>query len=295
MVRSTVETDIKQQVRDFYDQVGWKEASDGFYQNAHYEDLRPVSREYIHRCHLRVQEHLRPAGHYLLDAGSGPIQYPEYLEYSRDYQYRICADISIVALREARKRMGKRGLFVVADIASLPFKPGVFEGIVSLHTIHHLPAEEHLLAYQELYRTLAPACTAVVVNGWDTSPLGSLSKALVRGVEKLYALKQRFSRAPQPGKKGKVKGSAGSGLVQQMPKGTYVCKHDPTWLMREVGTLMPLEIWVWRSVSVQFLRTFIHARRGGEKLLRGLFWLEERFPHFFGENGVYPLVVLSKR
>src|SRR5512135_432125 len=110
------ETQIKQQVRQFYDQVGWQEQSDGFYQNASYEDLRPVSHEYIHKCHLRVLHHLNPSGKFLLDAGSGPIQYPEYLEYSHGYQHRVCADISIVALQEARKRIGNHGLFVVGDI-----------------------------------------------------------------------------------------------------------------------------------------------------------------------------------
>src|SRR5574341_1011961 len=75
--------DIKQQVKAFYDQVGWQEVGEGVYQNARYEDLRPVARDYIHRCHLRLLRHLKPAGRYLLDAGCGPIQYPEYLEYSQ--------------------------------------------------------------------------------------------------------------------------------------------------------------------------------------------------------------------
>src|SRR5512135_2236984 len=140
------DTEIKQQVRQFYDQVGWQAESDGFYQNASYEDLRPVSHEYIHRCHLRVMRHLNPSGRYLLDAGSGPIQYPEYLEYSKGYQYRVCADISLVALQQARKRIGEHGLFVVCDVAHLPFKDHTFDGAVSLHTLHHLPAEQHVRA-----------------------------------------------------------------------------------------------------------------------------------------------------
>ncbi len=73
------ESDIKQDVREFYDLVGWKQIGEDIYQNARYEDLRPVSREYIHRCHVRVTRHLNREGEYLLDAGSGPIQYPEYL------------------------------------------------------------------------------------------------------------------------------------------------------------------------------------------------------------------------
>src|SRR4030067_3629467 len=104
------EIEIKHQVREFYDRVGGQEASDGFYQNATYEDLRPVARDYIHKCHLRVLRYLNPSGRFLLDAGSGPIQYPEYLEYSKSYQARVCADISIIALKEARKRIGSPGL-----------------------------------------------------------------------------------------------------------------------------------------------------------------------------------------
>jgi hypothetical protein len=57
---------------------------------------------------------------------------------------------------------------------------------------------------------------------------------------------------------------------------------------------MPVEIRVWRSVSVRFLRTFIHDGKGGRQLLRLLAWLEERFPRFFGEKGVYPLIVIRK-
>ena len=61
----------KQQVREFYDQIGWSQAADGLYQNARYEDLRPVSEEYIHRAHLRIGRHLDSTGNLFLDAGSG--------------------------------------------------------------------------------------------------------------------------------------------------------------------------------------------------------------------------------
>ena len=124
-----MDRDIKQEVRQFYDRVGWQKVADGVYQNARYEDLRPVASEYIHRCHLRVNRHLRQGGRFLLDAGSGPIQYPEYLTYSQTYQKRVCLDISIVALQEARQRIGERGVYVVADVANLPFQTAVFDGI----------------------------------------------------------------------------------------------------------------------------------------------------------------------
>jgi SAM-dependent methyltransferase len=289
-----VETDIKQQVREFYDQVGWQEAGAGQYQNARYEDLRPVAREYIHRCHLRVSRHLKPAGKYFLDAGSGPIQYSEYLEYSRGYLARVCADISFVALQEARRRIGDRrsgghGLFVVADVANLPFKRETFDGVVSLHTIHHLPEDEHPQAYAELQRVLSLGSAAVVVNGWDNPPLMRLFTYIIRWKKTLWLAARRLLRGT-PASPGLRKFN--QALDEPEPKGTFVSKNIASRLKQEIGATIPLDILVWRSVSVRFLRAFVHPRLGGRGFLRLLYWLEERFPHFFGENGQYPLIVL---
>ena len=105
--RKQMTNDTKQKVREFYDEIGWQPGDGGHYQNARYEDLRPVSREYIHRTRLRVMNGLIPTGKFLLDAGSGPVQYEEYKAYSQGYQKRVCLDISIQALREARNRIGR--------------------------------------------------------------------------------------------------------------------------------------------------------------------------------------------
>ena len=282
------DTEIKHQVREFYDLVGWQEQSDGFYQNASYEDLRPVSHEYIHKCHLRVLRHLNPTGHLLLDAGSGPIQYPEYLEYSKGYQRRVCADISLVALREAHKRIGNHGLYVVCDVANLPFKSDCFDGEVSLHTLHHLPPDEHIRAYQELHRTLAKAGRAVIVNGLDSPPLTTFLDFWIDLFERLHA----FFR-PQPGVTKLSRASIPSN-DQTKARGTYVRKQNAAWLQMEIGRLMPIQIWCWRCISVRFLRTFIHQHLAGGFLLKLIYWLEELFPHFLGKNGQYPLIALGK-
>jgi len=150
-------SDLKQQVGKFYDQVGWQKEADGMYQNAQYEDLRPVSAEYIARAHARVARYLPKHGRYLLDAGSGPVQYEAYLAYSAGFERRVCLDLSFVALQEARAKLGEHGFYVVGDIAQLPFKPEAFDGIVSLHTIHHLPVEEKADCYLGLcIAALAP-------------------------------------------------------------------------------------------------------------------------------------------
>ncbi len=283
------EDSIKKDVRLFYDQVGWQKVSSGVYQNAEYEDLRPVSRAYIHKCHLRINRHLNPQGKYLLDAGSGPIQYPEYLTYSAGYQYRVCLDISIVALLDARKRVGAHGLCVVADVANLPFAEGVMDGVVSLHTLHHLTADDYLPAYHELKRVMKSSARAVVVNGWGDSALMNAFRRPILFMEKLT----RRREVQLHGEKKEEK--AGQPKPAAKPEGTFVHKLDAQGLRALLGADFPVEIRVWRSVSVRFLRAVIQPWLLGRLWLAILYGLEEIFPKYFGEKGQYPLITFSKK
>jgi len=266
------EENIKKSVREFYNQVGWQTIGDMLYQNAQYEDLRPVSQEYLHRCHMRVKRHLAPEGMYYLDAGSGPVQYPEYLTYSEGYQARVCMDISIVALKEARKRVGEHGLYVVADITRLPFKSDLFDGTTALHTIHHVPMDEKRLAYDELHRTLKPGRQMVVVDGWTHSPmtnrlLGWMAlmrrlRALIKdknGTDEEGGSEQQGEPAPSP------QGEASS------PTGTFVDKFTADGMIDLLSGAMDFDILVWRSVSVSFLRSVIHPDWGGRTWRKPLF------------------------
>jgi SAM-dependent methyltransferase len=254
-----------------------------------------------------VKRYLKPSGRYLLDAGSGPVQYAEYLTYSEKYQRRVCVDISIVALQEARRRIGDHGLFVVADIAALPFRSEPFEGVVSLHTLHHLPLNEQAKAYEELYRVLRPGSTAVVVNGWTDSPLMRRMRWLVRMMERVVGMAaglarrvrgkgaaQKAVRAQNPSSTQSVPEPVPSRSVGTREEGTFINKLDAGWLEQNIGGKMRYEIYPWRSVSVRFLRAVIHEASGGRLWLRLIFWLEERFPHFFAEKGQYPMVIIRK-
>ena len=250
-----------------------------FTRNARYEDLRPVARDYIHNCHMRVKRHLASKGRFLLDAGSGPIQYPEYLTYSEDYQYRVCVDLSIVAMQEAAKRTGDHGLFVVADIANLPFKESVFDGVVSLHTIHHVPGPEKGNAYRELYRVMKPERSGVVVNGWTVSPMMVHSQWLVRLMERIGGrIARKRGNASKPEKTLAEKEETTKQEAQ--PTGTFIQKQDPAWLEKELQGIR-YEIFVWRSVSVRWMRAIIHKQLAGRFLLKVLYWKEELMPHFF--------------
>jgi SAM-dependent methyltransferase len=280
------EADVKAQVRAFYDSVGWRQVGEGLYQNARYEDLRPVSRDYIHRCHLRVARVLPHGGRFLLDAGSGPIQYPEYLEYSRGFERRVCLDLSRAALLEARARIGPHGLYVVGDIAALPFPKNTFGGLVSLHTVHHLPAGEHRAAFLDFLRVMAPGARAVVVTSWGSSSL--LMRALAGPIAAAFWMQRLYRRLRRLGEPDRVPLEAGE------PTATFTYKPDYRWVRRELKDLPGLEIRVWRSVSTSFLRAFIHRRLRGDIFLRVLFAAEERLPRIMGRLGQYPAILFGK-
>jgi ubiquinone/menaquinone biosynthesis C-methylase UbiE len=292
------ENDAKENVRKFYDNVGWQMVDEDLYQNAQYEDLRPVSWEYIHRCHMRVNRHLAKEGCYFLDAGSGPVQYPEYLTYSEGYRIRVCTDISIVALKEARKRLGDHGRYVVSDIAHLPFKSETFDGIVSLHTVHHVPMEDKITAYEELYRTLNPGKKMVVVNGWTKAPLMASLTRLMHSVKQvrgwwLRTVKKQAVETEQAEVENRVPPTEKPEKPKR-PAGTFVEKLDAEWLIEALEGRMDYEILVWRSVSVSFLRSVIYPDWGGRFWLKVLFLLEDIFPRILGRIGQYPLVVVTK-
>ena len=281
----------KQEVGEFYNKVGWQSEGDGLYQNAEYEDLRDVSKRYIAHAHERVGKHLPKTGKFLLDAGSGPVQYKAYEKYSEGYEKRVCADLSYVAMQEARKKLGYKGFYVVADVANLPFRKEAFDGIVSLHTIHHLPIEEKGGAYIDMYQCLKPGGTMVTVDGWGEHKLYGFW-------QKVIALARRLRGVPKQSQVNQIEAHQATAdettPKQNGPAGTHVVKTSAAWFKSVIGDKLPWQIRSWRSVSVRFLREVVPDNCFGKFLLLNLSWLEDCFPRYFGENGQYPLIVFKK-
>ncbi len=259
----------KQTVIDFYNNIGWKKGKDdNFIDALKYEDLRHVAKKYIHNCHLRINRYLKPKGKYLLDAGSGPIQYQEYFSYSKGYKYRVCVDISFLALKEAKKRLGKKGIYILADLTNLPFKNDCFDGAVSLHVIYHIPKVEQKNALREIYRTLKQSSTATVVYTWPSrfSLLSTVAKIARRiGLLKKIDNKQEFYFYPQ----------------------------NRNFIITGLG--FRVNIYVWRSLSVDFTRKYIKEYFFGRQILKIVYLLEDVFPKLMGRIGRYPLFVISKK
>jgi len=270
----------KIETRNFYDQSGWKSDGKGvFVDTKRFEDLRPVSRDYVHNSHLRVKKQIANGGRYLLDVACGPVQYPEYIDYSENYDYRVCVDISVAALKEAQKRIGDKGIYVIGDITNLPLNDNVVDSVISLHTIYHVPADEQARAFREIYRVLCPGGKGVVVYSWGRHSLLMcllfFPYYFVRPIVRLVRTTPRLLR----------KAKANHIL--------YFYPHGPKWFVNQDWEF-EYEILVWRSVHVPFLKTIIHKWLFGKKVIDWIYSWEERHPQRAGQLGYYPLIVIHK-
>jgi SAM-dependent methyltransferase len=280
-------SDEKGAVRAFYDDVGWTTGDDGtFVDTDLFIDTRPIVRDYNSVCRQRVQRHLAPGGRYLLDVASGPVQFPEYQAYSQAFDTRICVDLSCAALAGARSNLGRHGTYIVGDITNLPFVDDALDGVVSLHTIYHVPADEQATAFREIHRVLRPGCSAVVAYSWQTIPwrerslpmrIALLPVRLVGRARKAVEAVRRRSPA-----------AAGEDELR-----LYYHAHHRVWFERQDWPFDP-EIAVWSTVSPEWLRTYIHPRLLGAQILELVRRLEDRWPPVAGRIGRYPLIVIRK-
>lgn len=278
----------KKRMKDQYDLQGWEKTRGNLFKDAaRFEDLRPVVNSYREKCHLRVNRYLIKGGKFLLDVASGPVQYPEYLSYSEGYDHRICADISFTALQEAKKVIQPNDFCIQCDLTRLPFPKDMIDGVVSLHTIYHVPAEEQAKAFQEIYRILYPGKNAVVVYSSGGS---SQAMKIVYFPAKLI---QRVFRAVQRRVK-KLLRIDKKRLKKVWGEKLYFFSHSYSWLVETLTPLTDFDIFVWRSVPVVITRFYIHRFLFGKVILAVLYKLEDWFPRWFGRYWSYPLIVMRK-
>lgn len=276
----TAETTV---IKAFYDQIGWEKTDTNHFTDAvKFEDLRPVMRRYIHRCHLRLGQFIGKSGQFILDIASGPIQYDEYLTYSEGYQYRICADISMPALQQARQRIGReKGIFILCDITNLPLQADTCDAFVSLHTVYHVAADQQLTAISELNRVLKPQKTGVVVYSWGIySVLMSFfqPRLLWKNWQSIFSPRQNPLPIPTL--------SADSTF--------YFYAHSPRWFDDHIKTKFNVELASWRSIATPVARRFMKPWLLGRPIMHFLFLLENLLPRFFGRYGQYPIFIFKK-
>jgi len=112
-----------------------------------------------------VVEGLRRTHGVILDAGCGPNPAAAIALMEQGSRTVVAIDIGWGMVRTAQRVAAARGvtlLGVAADVEKLPFRSGVFDGLVCDDTIEHLPNDRE--GVRELARVLSPTGTAMLAT-----------------------------------------------------------------------------------------------------------------------------------
>lgn len=255
---------VEDSIRDFYEAEGWETDADGRTLDERlFTDPRPAARAYGTLARRRLLDYLPSSGERMLDAGSGPVQMPEYVEYGERFKRHVCVDISERALEGARMRLGARGEYVQASLLELPFPDDHFDAAVSSHVLYHVDATDQERAVRELLRVTKPGAPVLIVYTHD--PLRRIR-------ELLRPLKRALRGAP--------------------PTGLYVHAHPLSW-WRRFEASANVEV-----VPLALLRHDHSARipdRALAPVLRAFAKAQKRLPSVAVQIAAYPLIVLRKR
>ena len=267
------QTKSDESVERFYSDSGWSQGEDGATLDAVlFEDLREVAAEYLRKCRLRTLQHIPESGENILDMASGPIQYDEYLEYSKGFKTRHCVDLSADALAQAEKKIGAHGRYYQGNFMEADFESGFFDCSISLHTIYHIDRDRQEAAVRKLVDVTRRSAPVVIIY----SNPRSLPQMLLSPIKRtILWLKRR--KAAEPGE-GEL----------------YFHAHRLGWWKR-FEDIADVKVYPWRSFSSRLQRRIIPGTAVGGKMFQLLFWLEERFPRLAARFGQYPMVVLTKK
>jgi len=281
-VRSAAITGDKKIVQSFYDDFGWVKTEAGtFNDTAQFTDTRPLAQNYQRYCNARIGRELA-GGRYLLDVASGAIPHPEYLEFSRLYDVRICVDFSVRALHEARRKLGEAGLYILGDITRLPLAAGAIDSVISLHTVYHVPRAEQSAAIDELVRVTRPGGRVVVVYVWASSLLMNV----IFGLRGVLGRIRRSLRAKAP---------AAPAPAPAANPPIYFSPQDHAWFERDLARRHAARLKVWSAVSMLFQARFFTDDRLGRLSMKLIERLEDWFPRLAGRYGQYPMFIIDKR
>ncbi len=186
------------EIQQFFDTQAWQRDARGEF--AYYGLFATSWSEWLvywRRAILRQQKFLPRQGKYFLEGGCGafPVR-----EFSAGFERHVCVDFSLNALRGAREKLGEGGWYIVADIARLPFREGVFDAALSPFVMFHVVEEDQLLALQEFCRVLRPAQRGMIFYHHDRPLYERLEWLLQKlGVYSLVErLRRRNLRGPDP-------------------------------------------------------------------------------------------------
>ena len=275
----------EERISAFYNTVGWK-TEEGITEDARrWEDLREYATEYVSKCRLRVLRHIPDHGVNILDMASGPIQFVEYLEYSKHFNKRYCVDLSAEALAEAKRKLGDHGVFLHGSFLSMPMQENFFDCAISLHTIYHIDKDKQEEAVRKLVNVTKPGRSVIIVYSNPNNIVHADPNNFVRCLKLPFRLLKRIKNVLKNPAKQKE---------QKEDFAFYFHPHPIEWWKR-FGDVADAKILPWRSFDSPTQKKLIPNNRFGKKMFGILFYLEDRFPEFFVKYFQYPMVILTKK
>lgn len=280
MAVTPLRNEAEERVSQFYNSVGWTVEDDVTEDAKLWEDLRPNAADYVRQCRLRVLRHIPSTGDTLLDMASGPVQYPEYVAYSKNYRQRYCVDLSAEALAQARRKLGDRGVYLAGSFFDLVLDENFFDCSISLHTIYHIDAARQEEAVRKLLRVTKPGGPVIIVYSNPQSLMPRL-----RAWRPFRALKRIWGWFRKPSPPSAPPDASAYLYFHPLPLG---------WWQRFTD-VASVRVYPWRTFEATTQKALMPDNRFGKWLLQVLFALEDKLPGLFVKIGQYPMIVLTKR
>jgi len=272
----------EEKVSEFYNKVGW-ETDVGITEDARrFEDLRESAEDYLSKCRLRVLRYIPENGENILDMASGPIQYKEYLQYSRNFKKRYCVDLSSSALEDAKKKIGDHGVFLKGSFFDIPLDENFFDCAISLHTIYHIDKDKQEEAVRKLIYVTKPGQPIIVVY--------SNPSKIFKWVARLIRLPFFLLSKPKELLEKLIKKS-----VQKKDLDLYFYTHPNKWWNRFSDVAANIKIMPWKSLNTDLQKCLIPNNKMGKKMFDMIFNLEERFPNFFAKYFCHSMIIITKK
>jgi len=148
-------------VREFYDTYGWKTDGDSgtLLAETCHQDLNDPDERYRFGHELRYQKYFKSGGENFMDADCGAMPRPEMAE---GFQNHICFDISITGLKEAKRKLGDSGIYILGDLSALPFKDGTLDGVLASHCLYHVDKDLQVPVLREFHSVAKPTKNVLV-------------------------------------------------------------------------------------------------------------------------------------
>jgi ubiquinone/menaquinone biosynthesis C-methylase UbiE len=279
-----MKNEAEEKVREFYEGIGWDYLNDNTEDSKRWEDLRECAREYVSKCRLRVLRHIPAKGENILDMASGPVQYPEYLIYSKNFNKRYCVDLSAKALEVAKLKLGDHGVYLHGSFFDIPLEENFFDCSISLHTIYHIDKDLQEEAVRKLLLVTKPGQPLIIVYANPDMLSNRYRRTLIARIFR------KLRKIVFPAKK-KLGNKIEDGFVTN---DLYYHAHPLTWWKR-FEDVAGVQIKPWRSMRSDTQQKYIPDNALGKLILKVLFWKEDIFPAFFVRNFHYPMIILRKR